>query len=56
MLTSITSTTRVPGETSVTRHLGVPFRWLGHLWRTNAPLTATGLAMAVLLPLTLAGL
>lgn len=38
------------------RHRETPIRWLGLLWRTDAPLTATGIGMAVALALTLVGL
>jgi hypothetical protein len=44
-----------PLEDTMTRFDG-PLRCLGRLWRTDAPLTATGLGMAALLALTLAGL
>lgn len=40
----------------MTRYADIPTRWLGRLWRTDTPLTATGLAMAVVLVLALAGL
>lgn len=39
----------------MTRYLDVP-RWLGRLWRSDAPLTATGLGMVLALALALVGL
>jgi hypothetical protein len=44
-----------PREDTMAR-FDTSFGWLGRLWRTDAPLTATGLGMTALFVVTLAGL